>query len=59
MPPTSQQFIERLMALRSPAQQARYERSFKPDESDVFAGVRMGDVFSLSKEFVDMPLGDI
>jgi len=59
MPPTSQQYIERLMALRSPAQQARYERSFKPDKGEVFIGVRMGDVFRLSKEFVDLPLGEI
>jgi 3-methyladenine DNA glycosylase AlkD len=60
----AKQFIERLDAHRSPAELKKYHRFFKfdedkPDEGDVFIGVRMGQVFALAKEFIEMPLGEI
>ena len=54
-------FIERLKAHRSPEELKKIQRYFKSgegeySEGDKFIGVRMGQVFALAKEFVEMPL---
>ena len=54
------EFIARLEPYRSPEQAREYERNFKSaneqnDEDDRFIGVRMGQVFALAKEFIDLP----
>jgi 3-methyladenine DNA glycosylase AlkD len=67
MPPgphTARRFVERLEALRSPDELAKYTRYFKTGpgdyaEGDTFMGVRMGQVFELAKEFADMELDEI
>jgi hypothetical protein len=61
---TAQRFVEELEAYRSPEQREKYQRHFKSGEGeygegDVFIGVRMGQVFALAKEFVDMPPQEI
>jgi len=61
---SAEQFTERLTAHRSPEQLKKYHRFFKfdedqPDAGDQFIGVRMGQVFELAKEFIDMPLDEI
>ncbi len=60
----AKKFIEKLKALRSPAELKKYQRFFKHSDSqplkdDEFIGVRMGQVFALAKEFMDMPLAEI
>ncbi|MGD9891311.1 MAG: DNA alkylation repair protein [Dehalococcoidia bacterium] len=57
-------FVARLEKHRSPEQAREYERNFTPgneqnDEADRFIGVRMGQVFTLAKEFIDLPLEEI
>lgn len=57
-------FIERLKAHRSPEELKKIQRYFKSgegeySEGDKFIGVRMGQVFALAKEFVEMPLDEI
>lgn len=57
---TADAFLARLQALRSPAEIERFRRYFKTAEGtdqtgDVVIGVRMGDVFGLAKEFIDLP----
>lgn len=58
---TAQQFIKELKALRSDAELKKYERFFPPGrrDGDKFIGVRMGQVFELAKEFIEMPLAEI
>ena len=61
---SAKRFVEKLEAHRSPVELKKYHRYFKFDEDksgegDVFMGVRMGQVFALAKEFVEMPLGEI
>jgi 3-methyladenine DNA glycosylase AlkD len=56
---TAQRFVEQLYALRSPDEQKKYERSFQPGEDDEFIGVRMGQVFALAKEFIEMSPDEI
>lgn len=56
---TAAEFMKRLDALRSPEELRKYHRYFTFDESeqgagDRFIGVRMGQVFGLAKEFVEM-----
>ncbi|NED95237.1 DNA alkylation repair protein [Phytoactinopolyspora alkaliphila] len=53
-------FIERLKAHQSAEELAKIQRYFKTGpgeygEGDVFLGVRMGQVFALAKEFIEMP----
>lgn len=60
----AKQFAEALEALRSDAELTKYERAFKFDknlqhEDDVFIGVRMGEIFKLAKESIDMPLDEV
>lgn len=58
---TAEHFIKRLHALQSDAELVKIRRYFKSGEGqygegDIFIGVRMGQVFELAKEFIDMPL---
>jgi 3-methyladenine DNA glycosylase AlkD len=55
---TADQFVRRLKALRS-SEAARSHSHLASDQEDVIMGVRMGQVFALAKEFVNMPLGEI
>jgi 3-methyladenine DNA glycosylase AlkD len=57
-------FVERLEAYRSDDELRKIQRYFKTGtgeygEGDRFMGVRMGQVFALAKEFVDMPIDEI
>jgi 3-methyladenine DNA glycosylase AlkD len=57
---TAAHFIQRLKVQASPEEQKKYQRYFKTGpgdyaEGDVFIGVRMGSVFALAKEFIDLP----
>jgi 3-methyladenine DNA glycosylase AlkD len=61
---SAKRFLERLKAHRSPEEAKKYLRYFKTGEGqygegDVFMGVRMGQVFALAKEFIDMPPKEI
>ena len=61
---TAKRFVERLKAHRSPEELKKIQRYFKSSEGqygegDEFIGVRMGQVFALAKEFIDMPLSEI
>lgn len=61
---SAERFVERLEQHRSPAELAKIQRYFKTGkgeyaEGDVFIGVRMGDVFALAKEFIDLPPAEI
>lgn len=58
------EFVLRLRAMRSDDELRKIQRYFKTDEGDyghgdVFIGVRMGDVFALAKEFVELPPTEI
>jgi 3-methyladenine DNA glycosylase AlkD len=58
--PSAERFVEELEAYRSSVQREKYRRYFKIGEGqygegDVFIGVRMGQVFALAKEFIEMP----
>jgi hypothetical protein len=62
--PTARRFIEALGAHRSPERREKYRRFFKTGEGeygegDEFIGVRMGQVFALAKEFIEMPPQEI
>jgi 3-methyladenine DNA glycosylase AlkD len=57
-------FVERLESYRSQAELKKSQGYFKSDEGqrgegDVFIGVRMGQVFALAKEFIEMPPSEI
>jgi hypothetical protein len=61
---TAAQFVKKLQARRSPAEAQKSLRYFKSGkgeygEGDKFIGVRMGDVFNLAKESLEMPLSEI
>jgi 3-methyladenine DNA glycosylase AlkD len=61
---TAERFVARLAAHVSPEQRGKAERYFKTGpgdygEGDIFVGVRMRDVFTLAREFVDMPCDEI
>lgn len=61
---TAEQFIEKLKTLQSREELIKHTRFFKfdPDdqpEDNYFIGVRMGDIFQTSKEFLDMPVNEI
>ena len=58
--PSAERFVKALEAHRSPEEAKKYLRYFKTGEGeygegDVFIGVRMGQVFALAKEFIEMP----
>ncbi len=57
-------FVKKLDALRSPEELKKIQRYFKSGEGeygegDKFIGVRMGQLFALAKEFIEMPPGEI
>jgi 3-methyladenine DNA glycosylase AlkD len=52
------QFLKKLKTLRSPAV-AKSHSNLASDEKDAILGVRMGQVFALAKEFMDMPLDEV
>jgi len=61
---TAERYIDELTAMRSDEELAKIQRYFKSDEGDygegdVFLGVRMGDVFALSKVYIDLPPAEI
>src|SRR5881409_420199 len=61
---SAERFGERLKSYISPVELKKIQRYFKTGagdygEDDVFMGVRMGQVFALAKEFIDMPLKEI
>jgi 3-methyladenine DNA glycosylase AlkD len=61
---TAKQFIIRLKAHQSDDELRKIQRYFKSGkgeygEGDKFIGVRMGTVFALAKEFVEMPPAEI
>ena len=51
-------FLKRLKALRSPAV-ANAHGHLALNEDDAILGVRMGQVFALAKEFMNMPLDEV
>lgn len=57
-------FVRQLEARRSAREYEKIQRYFKSGkgeygEGDLFMGVKMGDVFALAKEFIDMPIDEI
>lgn len=61
---SAEQFIEKLNTYRSLEQREQYRRYFKLGEGeygegDEFIGVRMGQVFDLAKEFIEMEPDEI
>lgn len=52
-------FIKQLESHRSPEQSEKYRNTFKSNEDDEFMGVRMGQIFTVAKEFIDMPVDEI
>ena len=56
---TAKQFITRLKTYSSSKERENLLRYFKNTDGDQFIGVRMGQVFSLVKEFIDMPPHEI
>ncbi len=57
-PMNTKQFIERLKALSS-SKAAKSHSHLASDKGDAIIGVRMGQVFALAKEFMDMPLPEV
>jgi 3-methyladenine DNA glycosylase AlkD len=55
---TADEFIKRLKSLRS-AGTAKFHAHLASDADDVIIGVRMGKVFALAKEFMDLPLDEV
>ena len=58
------EFVKKLKTYRSPDELKKIQRYFKTvageyGEGDEFMGVRMGKVFALAKEFIEMPPGEI
>jgi 3-methyladenine DNA glycosylase AlkD len=61
---TAERFVERLKAYRSTEELKKIQRYFKSGEGeygegDEFMGVRMGQVFALAKEFMEMSPNEI
>jgi len=61
---TAVEFIKKLKTYRSPVELKKIQRYFKTGageygEGDEFIGVRMGQVFTLAKEFIEMPPSEI
>jgi 3-methyladenine DNA glycosylase AlkD len=52
------EFLKKLKALRSPAV-AKSHSHLTSGDDDAVLGVRMGQVFALAKEFMDMPLDEV
>src|SRR5688572_8905100 len=54
----TKQFIESLTALSS-SKAAKSHSHLASDKDDAIIGVRMGQIFALAKEFMDMPLPEV
>jgi 3-methyladenine DNA glycosylase AlkD len=62
--PTASAFTRRLLALQDDEELRKIQRYFKSGEGeyahgDTFIGIRMGSIFALAREFVQMPVSDI
>src|SRR5215207_670299 len=55
---TTDEFLKRLKTYRSPAV-AKSHVNLAADKEDNILGVRMGQVFALAKEFINMPLEEV
>ena len=55
---SADEFLKRLKVLRS-TEVAESHGNLAADEEDEILGVRMGQVFALAKEFIDMPLDEV
>jgi 3-methyladenine DNA glycosylase AlkD len=55
---SANEFLKKLKALRSPAV-AKSHGNLAADNDDEILGVRMGQVFALAKEFMDMSLDEV
>lgn len=55
---TAAEFLKRLKVLRSPAV-AKSHSHLASNDDDVILGVRMGQVFALAKEFINMELDEV
>jgi 3-methyladenine DNA glycosylase AlkD len=61
---TAKKFIEKLTTFQSAKEAEKIQRYFKSGEGqygegDTFMGVRMGQLFALAKEFIEMPVAEI
>jgi 3-methyladenine DNA glycosylase AlkD len=61
---TAANFTEKLLALQSDGELRKHQRYFRFDPDDqpadnYFIGVRMGNIFALGKEYVQMPMAEI
>lgn len=61
---TADQFSQKLMSYTSTEERKKIQSYFKSGkgqygDGDIFTGVRMGQVFALAKEFIEMPLAEI
>src|SRR5918996_2416773 len=61
---TAVEFIKKLKTYRSPEELKKIQGYFKTGageygEGDEFMGVRMGQIFALAKEFIEMPPDEI
>lgn len=56
---TANQFIEGLKTYLSPEKVSKYQDALAQGKGDTSIDVRMGQVFALAKEFIDLPLGEI
>jgi hypothetical protein len=61
---TAVEFVKKLKTYRSPEELKKIQRYFKTGageygEDDEFMGIRMGQVFALAKEFIEMPPDEI
>jgi 3-methyladenine DNA glycosylase AlkD len=56
--PTAKDFIAKLKPKATAAQRKAYERYFPNDYKD-FIGVRMGTIFAMAKDHIDMPIAEI
>ena len=55
---TADEFLQKLKALRS-AKVASSHEHLASDDDDMILGVRIGQVFALAREFMDMPLDEV
>ncbi|MCA0455206.1 MAG: DNA alkylation repair protein [Chloroflexi bacterium] len=61
---TAKQFIQQLERLQSPDELKKIHRYFKSGKGesgkgDIFIGVKIGQVFTLAKPFIDLPPDEI